>query len=82
LLGASGDRLAEYGWPFYFVVLPWFLALLSHLRAVWVLPLHLITCWLAWFAFRSQSPSFLLPGLAVLALNVFGYIFVKRETHS
>ena len=26
LLGASADRLVEYGWPFYFVVLPWFVA--------------------------------------------------------
>lgn len=82
LLGASGDRLVEYGWPFYFLLLPWFLLAFTHVRAVWVLPLHLLTCWLAWFAFRLQGPSFLIPGLAVLGLNAFGYIFVKRGTHS
>lgn len=87
LLGASGDRLVEYGWPFYFVVLPWFLAAFSApLRATWVLPsvlsLHLVTCWMAWYAFRLQAPSVLLPGLAALGLNVFGYILVKRNVHS
>jgi hypothetical protein len=83
LLGASGDRLVEYGWPFYFVVLPWFLvAQHIHLRATWVLPLHLATCWMAWYAFRLQAPSVLLPGLTALALNGFGYILVKRDVRS
>ena len=82
VLGASGDRLVEYGWPFYFVVLPWFLLPFSHVRAAWILPLHLLTCWLGWFGFRSQASKFLLPGLAVVALNGVGYILVKREAHS
>ncbi len=76
LLGASADRLVEYGWPLYFVVLPWFLFLsydLRGIRLVWMLLLHLFTCWLAWFAFRQQSPGFLLAGLAVLSLNGVGY---------
>jgi hypothetical protein len=83
LLGASGDRLVEYGWPFYFVLLPWFLGgILSRIGAAWVLPLHLATCWLGWYGFRQQNPGFLLPGLAVLGLNGLGYIFVKRNAHS
>ena len=55
VLGASADRLVEYGWPFYFVVLPWFLSASYHLRGLrtaGVVLLHLLTCWLAWFAFR------------------------------
>jgi hypothetical protein len=78
LLGASADRLVEYGWPFYFVVLPWFLCAyynLRGLRSAWILLLHLLTCWLAWFGFRQQTPGFLIAGLAVLGLN--GYALVR-----
>jgi hypothetical protein len=73
----------EYGWPFYFVLLPWFL-IAPHvsMRATWLLPLHLVTCWLAWWSFRQQAPSVLLPGLAVLALNAVGYILMKRNAHT
>ena len=38
LLGASADRLVEYGWPFYFVLLPWFLSKSYDLRG-------LRSCW-------------------------------------
>ena len=82
LLGASADRLVEYGWPFYFVVLPWFLSAsydLRGLRYCWMLLLHLLTCWLAWFGFRQQSPSFLFAGLAVLALNGVSYALIRRS---
>jgi hypothetical protein len=82
LLGASADRLVEYGWPLYFVVLPWFILGFCDLRGVrlvWVLLLHLVTCWVAWFGFRQQSPSFLLTGLAVLALNGVGYFLIRRS---
>jgi hypothetical protein len=82
LLGASADRLVEYGWPFYFVVLPWFLFASCDLRGIrlaWILLLHLLTCWLAWFSFRQQSPGFLLAGLAVLALNGVGYSLFRRS---
>ncbi len=81
LLGASADRLVEYGWPFYFVVLPWFLCASQDLRGsrpVWtLLVLHLLTCWLAWFGFRQQTASFLLAGLAVLALNGVAYALIR-----
>jgi hypothetical protein len=82
LLGASADRLVEYGWPFYFVVLPWFIFAscdFRGIRSVWILLLHLVTCWLAWFSFRQQSPGFLLAGLAMLALNGVGYFLVRRS---
>jgi hypothetical protein len=82
LLGASADRLVEYGWPFYFVVLPWFIVASCDLRGIrlaWILLLHLLTCWLAWFGFRQQSPGFLLAGLAVLALNGVGYLLFRRS---
>ena len=81
VLGASADRLVEYGWPFYFGVLPWFIVAsydLSGLRSAWLLLLHLLTCWVAWFGFRVQTPSFLLAGLAVLALNGVGYALLRR----
>jgi uncharacterized RDD family membrane protein YckC len=81
LLGASADRLVEYGWPFYFVVLPWFLCAFLRppwLRSAWILLLHLLTCWLAWFGFRQQSPGYLIAGLAVLALNGWVYALVRR----
>jgi hypothetical protein len=77
LLGASVDRLVEYGWPFYFVLLPWFLPGLYDRKAslsAWLLLLHLVTCWVAWFGFRG----YLLTDLAVLALNGLGYALVKR----
>jgi hypothetical protein len=82
LLGASADRLVEYGWPFYFGVLPWFIVASSNLRGLrsaWILLLHLLTCWVGWFGFRQQTPSFLLAGLAVLALNGVGYALVRRS---
>jgi hypothetical protein len=81
LLGASADRLVEYGWPFYFVVLPWFLSAsydLRGLRTTGLLLLHLLTCWLAWFAFRQQAAGFLAAGLAVLALNGLRYGLIRR----
>jgi hypothetical protein len=40
--------------------------------------LHLITCWLAWFAFRQQPRSYLPAVLAVLALNVLAYVVLRR----
>jgi hypothetical protein len=82
LLGASADRLVEYAWPFYFVVLPWFISASYELRGFrWagILLLHLLTCWVAWFGFRPENPSFLLPGLAVLALNGMAYALVRRS---
>src|SRR6202453_780977 len=84
LLGASADRLVEYGWPFYFVLLPWVLSTSYDLRGIrlaWLLLLHLFTCWLAWFGFRQQSPGFLLAGLAALALNGLGYSLFRRSCH-
>jgi hypothetical protein len=81
LLGASADRLVEYGWPFYFGVLPWFIVASYDLRgrrSAWILLLHLLTCWVAWFGFRTQTPSFLLAGLAVLAMNGVGYALLRR----
>jgi hypothetical protein len=82
VLGASADRLVEYGWPFYFGVLPWFIVAsyeLRGLRSAWILLLHLFTCWVAWFGFRMQTPSFLLAGLAVLVLNGVGYALLRRS---
>jgi hypothetical protein len=80
LLGASVDRLVEYGWPLYFVVLPWLLFTACNLRNPrlgGVLLLHLLACWLAWFGFRQQqTTSFLLAGLAVLVLNGVTYFFI------
>jgi hypothetical protein len=81
LLGASADRLVEYGWPFYFVVLPWFVAMrydLSGIRTSAMVLLHLLTCWLAWFGFRQQTPSYLLAGLVVLGFNTVNYVFLKH----
>ncbi len=82
LLGASVDRLVEYGWPFYFVVVPWFLCQSYDLRSVRagaLLMLHLCTCWLAWFAFRQQPSTYLWAGLAVLALNGVSYALIRRS---
>jgi hypothetical protein len=81
LLGASADRLVEYGWPFYFVIVPWFVALHYDLRGIRtsaMVLLHLVTCWLAWFGFRQQTPGYLFAGLAVLALNGLSYALLKR----
>jgi hypothetical protein len=80
LLGASVERLVEYGWPFYFVALPWFLLKPWEGRAnrsLVVLLLHLLTCWFAWFSFRQYGAGVLLPGLTVLALNAVCYGLVK-----
>jgi hypothetical protein len=82
VLGASADRLVEYGWPFYFVVLPWFLSAsydLRGLRTAGFVVLHLLTCWLAWFAFRRPS-SYLFAGLGVLALNGLSYAMIYSRT--
>ena len=82
VLGASADRLVEYGWPFYFVVLPWFLSAsyqLRGLRTAGFVALHLLTCWLAWFAFR-YPPSYLFAGLGVLALNGLSYALIYFRT--
>jgi hypothetical protein len=81
LLGASADRLVEYGWPFYFVVLPWFVAArydLSGIRTSAMVLLHLLTCWLAWFGFQRQTPSYLFAGLVVLGFNTVNYVFLRR----
>ena len=81
LLGASADRLVEYGWPFYFVVLPWFVFRSYQLqpsRSAGLLLLHLVTCWLAWFGFRQDPLPSLLAGLTVLGLNGVGYALVGR----
>ena len=86
LLGASADRLVAYGWPFYFVVLPWILSAAYDLRGqgsglgpAGMLLLHLLTCWLAWFGFRQQTTAGnLLAGLAVLALNGVSYGLIRR----
>jgi len=81
LLGASADRLVEYGWPFYFVLLPWFLSTsydLRDLRSSGLLLLHLLTCWLAWFAFRQQPRSYLPAALLVLSLNALAYTVFRR----
>jgi hypothetical protein len=82
LLGASVDRLVEYAWPFYFVLLPWFLSTsydLRGLRSSGLLLLHLLTCWLAWFAFREQPRSYLPAALAVLVLNALAYMVLRRS---
>jgi hypothetical protein len=80
LLGASTDRLVEYGWPVFFVVLPWLLVSACDIRRprlAWILPLHLLTCWIAWFGFRQQVTSgYLLAGLAAVALNGVTYFFI------
>jgi hypothetical protein len=81
LLGASADRLVEYGWPFFFVVVPWFVASNYDLRGIRtssMVLLHLVTSWLAWFGFRQQTPSYLFAGLAVLALNGVSYTLLTR----
>jgi hypothetical protein len=82
LLGASVDRLVEYGWPFYFVLLPWFLSTsydLRGMRSSGLMLLHLLTCWLAWFAFREQPRSYLPAALAVLFLNALAYVVLRRS---
>jgi hypothetical protein len=82
LLGASADRLVEYGWPFYFVLLPWFLSTSYDLRgrrSSGLILLHLFTCWLAWFAFRQQPHSYLPAALAVLSLNALAYAVLRRS---
>ncbi len=83
LLGASADRLVEYGWPFYFVVVPWFLSATYDLRgrrSAGLLLLHLLSCWLAWFGFRQQQTAgYLFAGLTVLALNGVGYALIRRS---
>jgi hypothetical protein len=80
LLGASADRLVAYGWPVYFVVLPWLLVSSCNIcspRFGWVLLLHLFTCWIAWFGFRQQvTYGYLSAAGAVVALNGVSYFFI------
>jgi hypothetical protein len=81
LLGASVDRLVAYGWPFYFVLLPWVLSTsyeLRGLRPAGLLLLHLLTCWLAWLGFREQPSSYLWFAVSVLALNGVALVLMRR----
>ncbi len=81
-LGASADRLVEYGWPLYFIVLPWFAwrYLDLHRFAPALLSLHLVICWLAWYGFRQQTTTgYVLTGVAVLALNLLGYLLTIQQ---
>jgi hypothetical protein len=81
LLGASADRLVEYGWPFYFVLLPWFIVA-SHTfrgrRSTWILLLHLLTCWMAWLAFWQHAVGDLFAALGVFVLNGLAYVLIRR----
>jgi hypothetical protein len=85
LLGASTDRLVEYAWPFFFVALPLCLAVYSRLlpgvfraRAASLLALHLAVCWIAWFAFRSQSvAAYVYAVLAAFILNTVAYRLIR-----
>ena len=82
LLGASADRLVAYGWPLYFVALPWFMFQqyrLQAARSATMLALHLFACWLAWFGFRQQPSLVFSAGLVVLALNGLSYLLVTRS---
>ncbi len=81
LLGASVDRLVDYGWPFYFVLLPWFIVAsrtLPDRRSAWILLLHLLACWMAWLGFWHHGVGDLSAALAVLVLNGLGYALVRR----
>ena len=51
---------------------------LVKLLAQWPVRLGLLACWLGWFGFRQQTPSYLFAGLAVLALNGFSYALLTR----
>jgi hypothetical protein len=51
---------------------------LSGIRTSAMVLLHLLTCWLAWFGFRQQTPSYLFAGLAVLGLNGVNYALLRR----
>ncbi|HEV2275954.1 MAG TPA: hypothetical protein VGR96_17410 [Acidobacteriaceae bacterium] len=88
LLGASVDRLVEYGWPFYLLALPWFFAtpslaasraVLLEGRGIWLLPLHLAACWIAWLGFSRERPTpfYAAAGLAVLSVNLAAYAILK-----
>jgi uncharacterized RDD family membrane protein YckC len=73
--------LVEYGWPFYFVIVPFFVASNYDLRGIRtsaMVLLHLLTCWLAWLGFRQQTPGYLFAGLAVVVLNCVSYAVLKR----
>ena len=65
-LGASADRLVEYGWPFYFVVLPWFFSASYELRGVRTA------------GFVAAPPAYLLAGLVCL-LGSYPQLPVSRS---
>ncbi len=85
LLGASTDRLVEYAWPFFFVALPIFLVGhprlvrgIGHSRAGWLLALHLVVSWIAWWAFRNQAtPAYIYAGFTALVLNIVAYALIR-----
>ena len=78
LLGASADRLVEYGWPLCFVALPWFVSRFAQVQgAAGMLALHLLTCWLAWFGFREQS--YLVAASGVLLCNGLAYGIMRHS---
>jgi hypothetical protein len=82
MLGASTDRLVEYGWPFYLVALPWLLAGVPGLlrpRNAWIPVLHLLTCWLAWYGFLQQTIlGYAVVGFAVLGFNIAAYAALRK----
>ncbi len=80
VLGASADRLVEYGWPFYFVALPWFIVpayRLRGLRTLAFLMVHLLAGWLAWYGFKQYSNVFVFPAIAVVGLNAIAYVLLR-----
>jgi hypothetical protein len=82
-LGASVDRLVAYGWPFFFIALLWFLA--AHpstvrAHAPWILLLHVMASWIAWFGFIRQSTSgYCVAALIALLLNAGAYFLIDRS---
>jgi hypothetical protein len=85
LLGASADRLVEYGWPFYFIALPWVLTrayALRGQRAVTFVALHLLTAWLGWLGFHQLTPGYVIPAIAVFTLNVTAFALLRKADHA
>jgi hypothetical protein len=82
-LGASVDRLVAYGWPFFFIALLWFLAAPAstvRAHAPWILLLHLMASWIAWFGFiRQSTPGYCVAALIALLLNAAAYLLVDRS---